>query len=268
MDILLDGTGIPVAAHPPSVTSDLTCEALVARFVDLALQPRKEEPKGEASRPLPLGLKLDFKDPLAVEPCLRLLQEAVARAGWRWTHPIWLNADIFTGPGGQPSKFDAEQFLLQVHSSSLPNTSLSLGWTTGWSVWTCVGMHGYSSEHVENALGSLAKLERPMPVTWAVRLPIIAQTSQTLVRRLTEKDRTLTCWGDLGWREELWLSSPEIRPLAFIDSAPPGRFLWATYCMQLAATVALVGVGIVRFHGRFGPSFRSALASKPKDLSV
>jgi hypothetical protein len=259
---------VPVAAHPPAATSDLTFEALVARFVELAVQPRKEETNEESSRPLPLGLKLDFKDPRAVEPCLGLLQEAVARAGWRWTHPIWLNADIFTGPGGQPTKFDAEQFLLQVHSSSLPNTSLSLGWTTGWSLWTCVGLHGYSTQHVESALGSLAKLERPMPVTWAVRLPIIAQTSPALVRRLTENDRTLTCWGDLGWREGLWLSSPEIRPLAFIDSAPPGRFLLATYCIQLTGIVALVGAGMMLLRGRSGQSFRGAFASKPEELSV
>lgn len=108
MDILLDArSGVPIAAHPPATTSDLTFEALVARFIELALQPagddgshnqtQDQDSISAASRPLPLGLKLDFKEPRAVEPCLRMLQAAIAKAGPSWRHPIWLNADIFCG---------------------------------------------------------------------------------------------------------------------------------------------------------------------------
>ena len=97
---------MPIAAHPPATTSDLTFEALVARFVELALQTSVDEGlsnhtqdhvKAASSPPLPLGLKLDFKEPTAVGPCLKMLQASITRAGPSWRHPVWLNADIFSG---------------------------------------------------------------------------------------------------------------------------------------------------------------------------
>jgi len=125
-DILLDkASGKPVMAHPPATSSDLTFEAFVQRFVDLALKAQ------EGSSARPLGMKLDFKDPDAVAPCLRTLEAAVAQAGAAWRHPIWLNADVFTGPGGGPTKFNASVFLQQCQAATLSNVALSLGWTTG-----------------------------------------------------------------------------------------------------------------------------------------
>jgi hypothetical protein len=173
-DILLDkASGRPVMAHPPATTSDLSFDAFVQRFLDLALQAQAEP----SSRPL--GMKLDFKDPAAVEPCLQTLGAAVAKAGAAWRHPIWLNADVFSGPGGGPTKFHAGTFLRQCEAAGLPHAALSLGWTTGWSLWTCLGLHGYSAAQVDEALAALAKLERPLAVTWAVRAAIIRQVAPT-----------------------------------------------------------------------------------------
>ena len=137
-------------------------------------------------------------------------------------------------------------------------------------MWTCVGMHGYAAAHVERALEGLAKLEQPLPVTWAVRLPIIRQTSAELVRRLTEDGRTLTCWGEMGSREELWLSQHHIRPLAFVDSIPPAFFLQTTSWTQRVATLVLFGATLAALlRSRRGASFWSAvIPGKPKDLSV
>lgn len=132
-------------------------------------------------------------------------------------------------------------------------------------------MHGYSASHVETALDSLARLEQPMSITWAVRLPIIRQTSAALVRRLTQRGRTLTCWGDMGEAEERWLSSPHIRPLAFVDSTTPGPFLQATYWTQLAAALVLFGALSAMLHARSKRGTRllgAVISGKSKDLSV
>lgn len=64
----------------------------------------------------------------AVSPSLVLLKEAIGMAG----RPVWINADILTGPGGSNRPLDPDGFLSAV--SSLPtSTVLSLGWTTGWT---------------------------------------------------------------------------------------------------------------------------------------
>ena len=241
-DILLDSTsGVPVMAHPPATTSDLSFEAFVDRFVELALEPRGR----------PIGLKLDFKDPRAVEQCLGILSAALALAGSAWRHPIWLNADIFTGPGGNPTIFKADVFLQQCQSAALPNAALSLGWTTGWSLWICLGMHGYTTAHVDEALRALAKLPRPMAVTWAVRSGIIRQTPVALVRRLTEDRRTLTVWGDVDADIRQWLASPEIAQVAFVDVTPPAMYLKATRATQIGVVLLCLGSALyLLLHGR------------------
>ena len=132
-------------------------------------------------------------------------------------------------------------------------------------------MHGYSASHVETALDSLARLEQPMSVTWAVRLPIIRQTSAALVQRLTQHGHTLTCWGDMGEAEERWLSSSHIRPLAFVDSTTPALFLQTTYWTRLAAALVLFGAlsAVLRASRKRGTRLLGAVISgKPKDLSV
>ena len=221
-DIILDPKGRPVMAHPPATTSDLSFEAFVHRFEELAA----------LESGLPLGLKLDFKHSLAVEPCLRLLTEAVTRSGTQWRHPIWLNADIFTGPGGNPSPFHAVDFLRACHDVGPPNAALSLGWTTGWSPWTCVGKHGYTNAQVQEALDALAILPRPMAVTWAVRASIIRQTAPSLTRKLLAQGRTLTVWGDAGEDIRRWLESPGIEHAAFVDVTGPALYLKATWTLQ------------------------------------
>lgn len=250
-DIVLEkDTGKPVMAHPPATTSDLSFEAFVERFVELALHPLGST-DGTASAARPLGLKLDFKDPRAVEPCLRILSAAVTKAGAAWRHPIWLNADLFTGPGGNPTKFNADEFLRQCQTAALPNVALSLGWTTGWNLLTCLGMHGYSAAHVDDALNALAKLQHPIAVTWAVRSTIIRQTPAAVVRRLTEKQRTLTVWGDAGSSELQWLASPDIAPHAFVDITSPALYLRATWFTQIAFPLLLASVLFYAFasHG-------------------
>lgn len=128
----------PVMAHPPQTDSDITLREWLALV--------KEHNK---------GIKLDFKrwdvachlcsgmavtcrswwlrdgsarSLDAVSPSLALLEEAISMAG----RPVWINADILTGPGGHIQPLDPHGFLSAV--TTLPtSTVLSLGWTSGWT---------------------------------------------------------------------------------------------------------------------------------------
>ena len=64
----------------------------------------------------------------AVPPSIALLEEVLDQASL----PVWVNADILSGPGGQATPLEPQVFLAAL--SSLPkHTVFSLGWTTGWT---------------------------------------------------------------------------------------------------------------------------------------
>lgn len=62
----------------------------------------------------------------AVGPSLELL----GQVGQSLDRPVWLNGDILPGPCGSRAPLDARAFLDTV-TSSCPDATLSLGWTTG-----------------------------------------------------------------------------------------------------------------------------------------
>lgn len=64
----------------------------------------------------------------AVSPSVVLLEEVLADL----SRPLWINADILSGPGGRARPLEPQAFLSAVRT--LPtDTVLSLGWTTGWT---------------------------------------------------------------------------------------------------------------------------------------
>ena len=163
--------------HPPATSSGLSfCE-----FFDAVHHADKF-----------VGMKLDFKSPGAVERCLAYVahslspgggggggddgggvaavdeaaQSSVPAAAAQSLHSqrakgatapaLWLNADIWQGPGGAASPFDPPTFVAQCTTSVLDKqipATLSLGWTTGSDV-----AKPYTVAHIENALGSLRDL--------------------------------------------------------------------------------------------------------------
>jgi len=120
-DILMgkvDGGGdedpVPIMAHPPKRSSDLSFEEFLTRCI----RDRRRH------------LKLDFKELLALELCLPVV------AKWRQAladnkQAVWVNADVVPGPGRrrQPCAMPAEAVLAAV-KASCPGVHLSLGWTT------------------------------------------------------------------------------------------------------------------------------------------
>ncbi|GAA6234178.1 protein FAM151B isoform X1 [Lates japonicus] len=159
----------PVMAHPPETDSDIT------------LKEWLEGVKGYNK-----GIKLDFKSLEALSPSVLLLEEVLAD----WSRPVWVNADILSGPGGQARPVEPQEFLSTVRT--LPtHTVLSLGWTTGWTAGT--DNPGYSWDMVCVMEEICRTLQHP--VTFPVRAAFMAQSFPQLTWLLQQSDRyTLTVW--------------------------------------------------------------------------
>jgi len=105
-------SGVPVMAHPPSRSSDLSFND----FLDKCIHDGGRH------------LKLDFKDIESIELCLPLLAEARPRL-FANGQAVWINADILPGPGSmfwQP--INAERLFQEV-KEHCPGVHLSLGWS-------------------------------------------------------------------------------------------------------------------------------------------
>ena len=83
-DVSLGRGNVPIMAHPPADTSDLSLQ----QFLDEVLKSTESGKKK--------GIKLDFKFLGVVEPSLQLLNGLREKLKM----PLWLNADILQGPGG------------------------------------------------------------------------------------------------------------------------------------------------------------------------
>ena len=114
-DILIDPLhNIPIMAHPPANSSDLTLvQFLASVFGYTSLK----------------GVKLDFKQIAVVEPSLQILEESKGNHSGRLP-PIILNADILEGPENPSSvPVDAQKFLALCQKYDR-TSMLSPGWTT------------------------------------------------------------------------------------------------------------------------------------------
>lgn len=91
------------------------------------------------------GIKLDFKRADCVGPCIDYLRsiDAARKLGGH----LWLNADVFAGPGALLTPFDAKQFV-RLCAENLPEAVLSLSW--GSSMLST--MKSYSAEMVEHMI--------------------------------------------------------------------------------------------------------------------
>lgn len=136
---------VPVMAHPPVLTSDLSFQT----FLDEVIRDGRRH------------VKFDFKDLEAVQLCLPLLaehSEQLAANG----QAVWLNADVLPGPGLRSWRcavpadafFDAAQ-------RHCPGAHLSLGWKAnpvGLESYTeadCKAMAELFRRHRQSAKGGI-----------------------------------------------------------------------------------------------------------------
>ncbi|TRY65920.1 hypothetical protein DNTS_026617 [Danionella cerebrum] len=140
-DVLLRGNASeePIMAHPPENDSDITLQ----EWLQEVLKSDK-------------GIKLDFKSLAAVSPSMSLLDEVRDQL----KGPVWINADVISGPGGKAVPLDP---------------------------------HGYNWEVVHQ----MEELCRPLkqPVTFPVRAALLPMSFLQLQWLLEQSDRySLTIW--------------------------------------------------------------------------
>jgi len=151
------------------------------------------------------GIKLDFKDPRAVEPVLQILRRAIDKElqeetlQQRHHLQVWLNADVLQGPGGSPSLFVAQKFIATC-MKEFPYAVLSLGWTTG-----ATGT-GYTREMVEEMISECKGVPGDQ-LTFAVMAGWVQPSWSNLQRLLTELQSSLTLWGYSDETLLPWLAS-------------------------------------------------------------
>uniref|UniRef100_A0A1A9WDN6 Menorin-like domain-containing protein n=1 Tax=Glossina brevipalpis TaxID=37001 RepID=A0A1A9WDN6_9MUSC len=110
------GPDIPIMAHPPLTSSDLSLDSFLFQIKLF----NKNYPKKTK------GIKLDFKSIEVFEGALDILKVAIPEM----TYPIWLNADIIQGPGKgvRTQPVDPKRFL--AGCIQFKEAVLSIGWTT------------------------------------------------------------------------------------------------------------------------------------------
>ncbi|KAG9488044.1 hypothetical protein GDO78_007705 [Eleutherodactylus coqui] len=169
-DILLRGVGDkePIMAHPPATDSDINLQDWLTEV--------------SASNK---GIKLDFKSLEAVLPSMKILDAMKDNLH----QPVWINADILPGPGGNV-RVDAKEFL-QTVTSVFPDVTLSLGWTTVWHPDR--SNEGYSWDMVREMEKICKNLIQP--VTFPVRAALVRQSWPQLRWLMQTSDRySLTIW--------------------------------------------------------------------------
>lgn len=178
VDISRSLNGEIIAAHPPRFSSDLSFAHLLDRVA-----------------PTYKTLKLDFKDPRTVEPCLRQLRASNLQK------PILLNADVLQGNGARPPRFEAAEFL-DLCARLYPEGILSPGWTT----------HGnpaqayFTGANIDEML-DLCQRSMLRQVTFPTRAAYLPRCWQDVSRLLRQDGYTLTIWSGEPLTRELktWL---------------------------------------------------------------
>mmetsp|Transcript_9445 Transcript_9445/g.21106 ORF Transcript_9445/g.21106 Transcript_9445/m.21106 type:complete len:606 (-) Transcript_9445:68-1885(-) len=114
----------------------------------------------EVKRLTPKGVKLDFKKTETIAPALEYLRsiDASRHLGGH----LWLNADVFQGPGGLMTPFDAKAFV-KACAEGLPEAVMSLSW--GSSVLSTTRL--YTHEMVECMIELCMNPTVPRSIEWA-----------------------------------------------------------------------------------------------------
>ncbi|CAG9785849.1 unnamed protein product [Diatraea saccharalis] len=179
-----DGPPIPVMAHPPATTSDLS----LSEFLSTVKQHNNLNSKQK-------GVKLDFKSIEAFEKAQPII---APYSKPEITFPLWLNADILPGPVKATTKpVDADKFLKLA--SEHPRAVLSVGWTTNYGGNITEGE--YSREHIGTMLRKLHENHINQTVTIPVRAGIASNSQPVLLDLLRETaylNSSMTVWSSEG----------------------------------------------------------------------
>lgn len=183
-----NATPIPIMAHPPANTSDLS----VVSFLE-QIHEHNEKNANNVK-----GIKMDFKSIDVVDPSI----DALLAIDTLWPNEIWLNADIIQGPvDDKKTPVDPKRFLASCRK--YPQATLSIGWTTLWGNDYTVG--DYTAAQIEAmkvAIRGNQVPEAKSPITFPVRAGIAAQSKDRLHELMAAFNETnavtLTIWSSVG----------------------------------------------------------------------
>ncbi|XP_014369256.2 protein FAM151A isoform X1 [Papilio machaon] len=178
-----DGPAIPVMAHPPATTSDLT----LGDFLTAVAQYNNGNSKQK-------GVKLDFKSIEAFEKS----QDQIAQFSKpEITFPLWLNADILPGPvNATTTPVDPLKFLNL--GAKHPRAVLSVGWTTNY------GGNITEGEYSRDQIGTMLRLVNEhvnQTVTFPVRAGLASNSQPVildLLRETASLNSSMTVWSSEG----------------------------------------------------------------------
>ncbi|XP_020715972.1 protein FAM151B isoform X1 [Ceratitis capitata] len=179
------GDDMPVMAHPPANSSDLTLTEFLLRILE------HNEEHGEDAK----GVKLDFKSIEVFEGSLDILSELLPLM----SHPVWLNADIISGPVNQSDTVPVDPARFFAGAAKFESAVLSIGWTTRWGANYTEG--AYTAQEIDEMLLAIKNnnvTEKQHPITFPVRAGIAANSLDQLHRLVAAVNETnessLTIW--------------------------------------------------------------------------
>ncbi|XP_022911142.1 protein FAM151A isoform X1 [Onthophagus taurus] len=175
-------TNIPIMAHPPANTSDLSLkdflETIHAHNIQNITNGNKK------------GVKLDFKSIEALETAVPIMDSLYNNM----TYPLWINSDILAGPK-EATAIPVDPIRFFKATKSFKNSTLSVGWTTNYgpSITTA-----YTKEHVTTMLSTIKNNNVTQRITYPVRAGIAASSVDQLSDLVSQGDSTLTIWSSEG----------------------------------------------------------------------
>ncbi len=197
-DISFSEENKAIMAHPPKKTSDLTFEEWITSIANSHK-----------------GAKLDFKDPKVVIPVLNRLKEL------NLSIPIFLNADVLRGPGGDSPKFEPLEFINECEEFYPRADYLSLGWTVGYDP-----LGKYTLKNVEDMIEFSNK--SPIPVTLSVLIYYMPSSWEALKMIFENSKDSITIWSikEIPIDEQLknWVKTHVDPSRTFIDAIDENGF--------------------------------------------
>ncbi|EDV33226.2 uncharacterized protein Dana_GF21597, isoform A [Drosophila ananassae] len=184
-----EGEDLPVMAHPPANISDLTLAEFLNQIMDFNRNHQGQEK----------GIKLDFKSIEVFEGSLDILDANIPNM----TYPIWINADILSGPVDQNKTVPVDPDRFFAGCNRYKQAVLSIGWTTNWGADFREGE--YTEEHCNAMLETLTQnnvLFTGQGITFPVRAGIAANSEDQLHKLVASvngtNESTLTVWSSAG----------------------------------------------------------------------
>ncbi|XP_043070670.1 protein FAM151B isoform X1 [Drosophila grimshawi] len=197
-----EGPDLPVMAHPPAKVSDLTLEDFLQQ-----IKVYNEENEGAEK-----GVKLDFKSIEVFEGSLGILDETIPKM----TYPIWINADIISGPVKQISSVPVDPARFFAGCMRYKQAVLSIGWTTKW------GANYREGEYTEEQCDAMLQVindnnvtSTGQPITFPVRAGIAANSATQLHDLVAAVNGTNECTLTIWSSANDYVDVAQLRKLIF-----------------------------------------------------